>query len=180
MAKNNLTASKGRSNLSNATDLYDAISAGFLLLAARGMHNTPSRDEIGQRSLLLTEDLKAEKLTDPDAVTRVLDTVGRTLEDWPSTALIISMLKPKKDDRPHAQMYLEAPTRKQNDYDYQNSKGPETMAKIKKMLRHKQVAERAEAEKRVQQRKAEVAKLRQAHGFPPAEETLAARKEGAV
>ncbi len=166
-----------QSNLYNATALYDAIAAGFTLLAARGMQHTPARDEMGQRALLLVEDLKAEKLTDPDAVTRVLDSIGRTLTDWPSTALIISMLKPKKDDRPHAQMYLEAPTRKQNDYDYQNSKGPEVMAKIKKMLRHKQVAERAEAEKRVQQRKAEITKMREARGFPPAEETLAARKE---
>ena len=175
----NLESTK-QSNLYNATDLYDAISASFLKMSIKGMRYTPPKEELGQRALLLVEDLKAEKLTDVTSVTRVLDSIGRTFTDWPSTALIISMLRPKKDDRPHAQMYLEAPTRKQIDYDYQNSKGPETMAKIKKMLRHKQVVERAEAEKRVQQRKAEVAKLRQAHGFPPADETLAARKEEAV
>lgn len=98
---------KPHSNQDSGSALYDAALKGMLALLARNMKYPPDRDDLGKVAKLLAADLLAEGLTDDRKLTEVLATIGRTFEAWPSTALIMTMMRPEKQLPYHQLVALE-------------------------------------------------------------------------
>jgi len=93
-------------NQSTDSALFDAVSKGLMMLLARNLRFPPDRNNMGQITALLVSDIKASGINDAGLVAKTLDNLGRTLDDWPTTAQILRALKPRIEGATHHDMYM--------------------------------------------------------------------------
>ena len=96
-----------------------------MLMLARNLKYPPKQEDMGPVAMLLVEDLIDLKLTNEKVISESLTLMGRTFEEWPSTALIINIIRGKHG--------TERMRTKQIEYD--EPKTPEQKRNIRKIIR---------------------------------------------
>lgn len=109
----------------------EAIGREFAVMMARNMDFSPTPEDLPLVADVLAMDLISLGLTDVAAIRQTLQTCGRTYEKWPSTAVIVSLLKPPK--QLNARMYQ--PLLSEPEKPVDNAKAEKAIAMIRSILK---------------------------------------------
>ena len=111
-------------------ELIDVINRELMAMLARNMDFSPAPEDIGIVAQVLASDLFEVGISDPVIVGNALKKAGRTFEKWPSTAAIISLIKPTGST--HAKMY-------QLEHQQRKNYTEEEIGNIKELIREAKI-----------------------------------------
>lgn len=124
----------------------------MLVMLSRNMEFAPAPEDLPKVAEILALDLMAIRITNVDRILEALETAGRTYTKWPSTALIIGLLR---DKRTNSQMYQEKPKALPEPEEVTNARYEQGARKIKELMKSLGASMNARPEKTDEQKRRE-------------------------